>query len=365
MEIMRNNRRSIDPMTRNLTARKGFTMVYNSLIDTCQLTPYDKLVFITIKSFANNTTKQAFPSLATISRVSSISMSQVRKSVNVLQDCGILQKENRWLTYSDGRTSNLYTCRDSEDMFSEEFVNVEEEEKEFLREIPSELLIEELERRKKGIKKETTSQTDQDLKDVDSNNISICSNNSTSKIENQVYDEFNFDDVYNNIEYHADYDALDDDYDCDYGHVAEQPHTIQIQPQSQQHNPMQKQEMQTYSHHALYKHYHMDIVASQTNEANAESILNIIYDTINTSSSKIKIGNTFIPSETVKKRILDLNYEHITYVIQKYTQQSTIIHNPSSYIKRMLYDAKHNMDLEYTNMLQASHYIDDDFDKLE
>lgn len=58
----------------------------NNVIQDLDLTPKDLLVYVTIRSFMNNETRQCFPSINTIVKKSGISKGTVIKSINTLRN---------------------------------------------------------------------------------------------------------------------------------------------------------------------------------------------------------------------------------------------------------------------------------------
>ena len=112
------------------------------------------MVFIAIKSFADNSTKQAYPSLATISRISGTSLSQVRRSIAKMQNMGIIKVESRMDDTNNGRKSNLYTLYDSPEMWEDDFSTEDEDFKAVAKEIPDDILEAEYLRRRLDKEKE-------------------------------------------------------------------------------------------------------------------------------------------------------------------------------------------------------------------
>ena len=96
---------------KSATDQRKFTLVYNDFLESDLLNYYEKMVFITLKKFADNETMRAFPSLKTIHSITGISLSQVRRSIEHMEELGVLSVEHR--TDKDrGHQSNLYTLYD-------------------------------------------------------------------------------------------------------------------------------------------------------------------------------------------------------------------------------------------------------------
>lgn len=81
----------------------NFTIVHNELIDSELLPPHEKVVYITLKRYANSHTGKAFPGMKRIARTTGMSDRKVRSCVRRLEELGLIKCELR-----DNNT-NLYT----------------------------------------------------------------------------------------------------------------------------------------------------------------------------------------------------------------------------------------------------------------
>lgn len=85
------------------------------------LAPQDLLVYLAIKRYMNNITKEAFPSLATIAHSCSASINTIRKSINNLKLAGVID------TYKQGRSQIYKFLRYTNfEPFSYEFLDKED-----------------------------------------------------------------------------------------------------------------------------------------------------------------------------------------------------------------------------------------------
>ena len=280
-------------------SRRGFTQIYNALKKKKKLTQHDKMVFIAIKSFMNNKTKQAYPSLATISRVSGVSLSQVRRSIAKMEEMQILKVESRSDDYSHGRISNLYTLYDSPEMWEDGFSTETEDFKAVAREIPDDILIAEYHRRHPeypDIKKEPIIDTDQST-NIDAFTYQISTDNSTME-QNKRQESYPL-------------DFLKKQYDYD---LMEKEHPEQIRL--------------------------------------IDYIIQIIYDALNSSCDTIRVQKTDRPKQIVANQFLKLTHEEILYVIEKYNQQSERIQNQKAYLLTQLYEATGQYAADINNQVQ-------------
>lgn len=276
-------------------SRKGFTQIFNSFLDSEQLDQHDKMVFITIKSFAYGK-RQSTPSLATISRVSGVSISQVRRCIKKLQNLKILKVEPRINEYSNGRMSNIYTLYDSENMWDEE-INEIDDYREAVKEFPDDVIEEEFFRRKKNIKKEPVPNTGQ-------------SEETDALIKNK-----------NSLDNHnMGLDEGQDRYPLDF----------------------------------VKKHFSYDIMIFDHPELemDIDYVIKILYDTLNSSLNTIRVQKTDRPKEIVINELMKLSHMEIIYVIEQYREQTGRIKNPKNYILTQLYDAAGQMNADIQNLVK-------------
>lgn len=97
---------------RVLDFRKSkFVMIPRTLADDTKATPREKVIYITLCLYANNNSKQAFPSINTIADKSGYSRSSAIRGLNALEALGYIRKENRFVEDSK-QTSNVYILLD-------------------------------------------------------------------------------------------------------------------------------------------------------------------------------------------------------------------------------------------------------------
>ena len=137
------------PKIRSSTDQRQFTMIYHDFL-TSDLDFYEKIVFITLKMFADKK-NQCFPSIKTLSNITGISRRKVQDTLKKLEMRNVITIKSR--RKSDGSlTSNLYVLND----FKETWNGCDNEEQRLdLSEVSDEALLAEIERRKKEKKAET------------------------------------------------------------------------------------------------------------------------------------------------------------------------------------------------------------------
>ena len=78
--------------------------------------------------------------------------------------------------------------------------------------------------------------------------------------------------------------------------------------------------------------------------------LNIIYDTINTSKTTIRIGAEDKPTMVVSSRLLKLDPSDLIYAVEQFNKQTDRIKNVKNYLLTVLYTAKEQAHLDRLNL---------------
>lgn len=108
-----------------------FKMIPETLLLDDRVTKNDLLVYCGLLQFKNNKTKKAFPSLATLCKVSRLSKNPTRTALKHLEELGYIEISRRFDKVSNSYTSNVYTLLDVSEVSIEslyEKSNYEEEE---------------------------------------------------------------------------------------------------------------------------------------------------------------------------------------------------------------------------------------------
>lgn len=88
-----------------------FVMIPQTLARDRSLTHSDKIVYMTLCLYTDNTSKQSHPSAQTIADVSGVSRSTVFRALDSLEKAGYVRREKR--TYGRGKqTTNAYYLLD-------------------------------------------------------------------------------------------------------------------------------------------------------------------------------------------------------------------------------------------------------------
>lgn len=91
--------------------KTNFIMLPKSLVQDTRITHREKISYMTLCLFANNDSKQAFPSINTIADTAGYSRSSMVRALNSLEEFGYIRKENRFFG-EQKQTSNVYILLD-------------------------------------------------------------------------------------------------------------------------------------------------------------------------------------------------------------------------------------------------------------
>lgn len=286
---------------KSATDQRKFTLVYNDFLESDLLNYYEKMVFITLKKFADNETMRAFPSLKTIHSITGISLSQVRRSIEHMEELGVLSVEHR--TDKDrGHQSNLYTLYDYAEIWK--VGSSEDDVAAVADEISEAKLVAELRARGYTVIKE---------KELESE---------PTKAQTQALQLNQFDIVNTTI------------------------------------NSNESQVVERYSLEEIRGYYEYDVILERKPyEKNmVDSIISILHTNLNTSKKTIRVNGEDKPAMVVVSKLMKLDYEDIIYCIDKYNEQTDRIKNPTSYMLTLLFNAKEQSHLDITNQVQHDMY---------
>ncbi|MEY8331318.1 DUF6017 domain-containing protein [Lachnospiraceae bacterium 48-33] len=277
------------------TNQRPFIMVYHDFLESEILdNPYQITLYICLKKFADEN-NQCFPSLKRLAKLTKMSISKVKTTLNELEKKGVIVKENRMKT-NGGTTSNLYTLNDYPEIWNAKITGSVNEKIDI-----DKLRLFELAKKKgyilikeKGLDSEPTKAQNQ----VQQSNKSSQPDNTIDFQESQDLEKYTL----NQIKEIFGYDTML--YD----------------------NPYEKQ--------------HID------------SVMDILHTTLNTSKKTIRIAGTNKPTMVVIGKLMKLNNESIMYAIKKFKEQTERIKNPTSYMLTILYMAPEQFQLDITNQVQ-------------
>ena len=285
---------------KSATDQRKFTIVYNDFLESDLLDKHEKLIYIAIKRFADNDTLKAFPSLKTLHKITGISIRWIKKSIEHMEQLGVISVEHRE-DDEKGHQSNLYTLYDYAEIW-----NVGSSENDVAAvadEISEAKLVAELKARGYTIIKE---------KEPDKTE--------PTKVTVEPSTKLNQFDIVNT--------------------------TI---------NSEKSQELERYSMQEIKDHFYYDIMVHDNpyKQKSIDMVMNILYDTLNTSKKSIRVSGEDKPSMVVQSKLMKLDMECIMYAIDKYSENTERVKNPVAYMLTILYKAQEQYDLDIQN--QVSH----------
>lgn len=257
---------------------RKYTVIYNDFLESNVLNGHEKIVFISLKKFADNTSGVAFPSIRTLSKMTGLCDSTTRKCIHHMEELGVLRIQQR-KDPEKGNTSNLYTLYDYEEMWKLD--GNKEEVTSLADQLEEAKMIAALKARGYTVTKEkelTSAATD-----ISSTKDLITGNNNTIN-ENQRQDRYSLEDV----------QEL-------FGYVA----AVQQEP-------------------------------TKINLINAA--MNIICDMLNSTAKTIRINRQEKPTEVVVGQMQKLTYESILYAINQ-SCAGKDVKDHIGYLRSCLYNA--------------------------
>ncbi len=279
------------------TDQRPFVKTYHDFLKSGLLdNHYQIVVFIYLKMFADDN-NQCYPSVKKLSTLTKISAHKIKITLVELENKGIIAKKNR--TRPDGgKSSNLYTLYDYKELWnagsSEEIAAVvnEYEEMKLVSELRSRGYII---TKEKGLDNEPTKAHYQAPQ---LNQFDIV-NTTTNSGESQELERYTIEQIHQLF----DYDIMIQDY------------------------PYRQQDI--------------------------DSVMDILYSTMNTTKATIRIAGENKPTMIIISKLMKLDKESIMYALKKFSAQTERIKNPTSYLLTVLYFAPEQFHLDIQN--QVSH----------
>ena len=287
---------------KSATDQRKFTIVYNDFLESDLLDKHEKLIYIAIKRFADNDTLKAFPSLKTLHKITGISIRWIKKSIEHMEQLGVISVEHRE-DDEKGHQSNLYTLYDYAEIWN---VGSSEDVAAVADEISEAKLVAELRARGYTVIKE---------KEPDKTE--------PTKVTVEPSTKLNQFDIVNT--------------------------TI---------NSEKCQELERYTIEQIRQIFDYDILVNDKPlwQKDIDSVFSILHTALNTTKETIRVGGEDKPTMIVIGKLMKLDYSEIMYCIEKYSEQTERIKNPTAYMLTLLYNAKEQMNLDISNQVQHDMY---------
>ena len=290
------------PKIKSATDQRPFIMVYQDFLESELLdNHYQKLLYVYLKKFADSK-NQCFPSVKTLAKLTKISVNKVKITLAELEQKGVISKENR--TRPDGgKSSNLYTLYDFKELWN---AGSSEEVAAVVDEYEDKKLISLLEAKGYTVIKE---------KEPDKTE--------PTKVTVEPSTKLNQFDIVNT--------------------------TI---------NSEKCQELERYTIDQIRQIFDYDILVNDKPlwQKDIDSVFSILHTALNTTKETIRVGGEDKPTMIVIGKLMKLDYSEIMYCIEKYSEQTERIKNPTAYMLTLLYNAKEQMNLDISNQVQHDMY---------
>lgn len=281
-----------------------YVKIYHDFLDTTIMNGKEKMVFILLKRYLNfkydesGIAGEVYPTLDTLSKQAGMSKKTVADIIKKLESKGLIEVKQQGLN-----RPNIYTLKDFSEIWKSK---TEEELKEAVEsyddDIEDLVVIQKL--RSKGWK--ITREKEPDLSHADQSNDKA--------------------------------DSQQNPYD-----------TVNTTAESEK-----SQAKERYTLEEIKQLYEYDVMISDypTENKEIDSVMDILYTTLNCTKSTIRITGEPKSTLAVVGKLMRLNYSEVIYAIKKYKEQTSRIKNPTAYMLTLLYHAKEQMNLDIANQVQ-------------
>lgn len=311
---------------------QNFTILHNEFIETEILTGNEKLVFIAIKRYMNNESRTAFPSIARIAKSARMCKSTVKKTLKSLEAKGIIEIEHR-RTDEKGNTSNLYIIYDYKAMWT---VNDSAEIKQTIKQEQAQEAIRLLESMGYTIDNkmisapEITEMEEKDVSEVIPEEETV-SKDVVIKKEKPISAPTRVADISTNKNKSFNNDTAP----------------------AQKSQPLEKYPLDWIKQHFEYDTMLFD---NPSHKKDIDAVMDILHTALNTTKKTIRINGEDKPAMVVIGKLMKLDFLNIKYVIDKFSEQTGRIKNPTAYMLTLLYNAPEQHHLDISNLVQHDMY---------
>jgi len=91
-----------------------------------------------------------------------------------------------------------------------------------------------------------------------------------------------------------------------------------------------------------------DVLIMTEDKSDVDAVVDIMCDTFRSSKKKIYIGSELVPSVLVRERLMSVNAEHVSYVLESLYTTKNPIRDIRAYLLKLLYYAPITMNIYYT-----------------
>lgn len=294
------NKKSLNSSTCN-SAPRTFVLVYTDFLTSDLLTAEEKILYIVLLSFASNKTMQAYPSQDTLARITGFSRRSVIRYIESMKQKNVLKVERR-TDPKKGNTSNLYTLNNSPALWCGNSGDGDHHADEDMSSA--------------GVREEEQQIRQVEMKD----SHDVLNTQAAANGECDVPDRRNHE--LNAIETKQ----------CSYGIAGKRPECRKKTfVMNERYTMAAIRERYGYQWLCLQKPNH-------THEI--DSIMQLLYDTLNSNRASIRVQQQYRPAPVVKQKLIDLTESGILYALENVLSQTTLIKSPNAYMLTALYSAE-------------------------
>lgn len=354
-------------------SQRPFVMVYQDFLESDVLgNCYQKIIYIYLKMFADADGK-CFPSIRQLSRLTRISVNKVKSTLSELVHMGLIDKEHQ-KREDGGNGNNLYTLYDSSETWGAKgrtdgkrpFIKVYRDflENSSLDNCYQKLVYIYLGKfadasqkcfpsvkslaKAAGICVSKVKSTLNELKKkgmIDKKNRWRKDRGKSSNLYTLLYNlngKLNKD---NSKEENA---GMINQKVMEKKKLESAPANKQIQAQTKKSidyikpNPRNCQWVERYSLDWIHKHFNYEILLEQNpdSEREIDSVMDILYDTLNTTQPTIMVNGDPKPVQLVVSKLKRMEYWVIMYAIKQFNDQDErLVTHPKAYMRSILYNA--------------------------
>lgn len=312
------------------TDQRQFVMVYHDCLESDLFdNPYQIVVYIALKKFANNN-NQCFPSLKKLASTTKMSKRKVQNTLKELQQKHLISIENRLKT--DGsKSSNLYIIHDFKELWN---TGSNEETSEAVQKYENDKLIAMLEAQGYIVTKGETMPQNTIMEEK-----AIPEDIEETTIKNEATLEITSEDV-KMKEKKLDNEPTKKHYQAQKNNNIVKNNTRKSESQEEQYTMEELKALYDYS--AL-------VIDYPEHKKDLEVVFDLLHEVLN-NTKPVRINGESKSQAVVAGKLMKLTSYDIEYAIKKFHEQTGEIKNTRNYLLTILYHAREQSYLDIMNL---------------
>lgn len=120
-------------------------------------------------------------------------------------------------------------------------------------------------------------------------------------------------------------------------------------------NKSKSQELERYTIDQIHQLFNYDVMLQENpyRKNDIDSAMSVLYTAMNTTKATIRVAGEGKPTMIIISKLMKLDKESIMYALDRFSEQTERIKNPTSYLLTILYFAPEQFHLDIQN--QVSH----------